>query len=367
MLAPFVATLVTTILCCFYASLACPATTSAIVHALLWPLALSGLLLIVQALGACAYHFAAERLSVERKEAVAWLCALGSAGPVAMIALISSFMTTPGSWLETLNIWDAVFNPTFIPALILHAAWGIALAGAAMLVVVNSPMQRLQPEAVRLERLSALTLWALVAAAPIAILYLMMLGKVYTTLAFSAHTTLIYFIGGLIATAMALAILFITAGVRRERIGFSGSLALLALLFIATGAFNLAQAGIRKPYTIAGYLYTNDIAVSEMQRLHREGVLPHANWIVPPGIDLRLVTREKRGEWVYAAMNYARYPATSLDNFRLRLAGLDRVAARTLITHLELLNPQIPPFAGSPEEVDDLAAYLQSRGEEGQR
>jgi hypothetical protein len=48
---------------------------------------------------------------------------------------IITFMLTPGAWLTTGKFWDAFFNPTFWPSLILRSCISVALAGLYSQVV----------------------------------------------------------------------------------------------------------------------------------------------------------------------------------------------------------------------------------------
>ena len=50
---------------------------------------------------------------------------------------ILSFQLTPGVWLESHAIWDAFFNPTFMPSLIYRTIAALVVGALASMVLVN--------------------------------------------------------------------------------------------------------------------------------------------------------------------------------------------------------------------------------------
>lgn len=55
--------------------------------------------------------------------------------PFVTFSAAISFLSTPGNWLQTGNLWDAVFNPSYILSLLHRAGAGMALLGALIIIL----------------------------------------------------------------------------------------------------------------------------------------------------------------------------------------------------------------------------------------
>jgi hypothetical protein len=355
LLLPSVVTMVLILGLWTYASLVRPALVSTIVHVFMWLLAIQAIAIILQNLAAYALSYHDDRLTPSRRTFISWIYTACAIIPVIVINVVASFMLTPGRWLATFNFWDALINPTFIPSLLLHIAWALVLGCTSLIVIINLSTDLTADEKHDLEKLSGKWMWVLAAAVPIAPLYLMAAAK-------DSPLMLV----GLALTLVVVLQFFVAQFLRSDRIGFTTSLTLMLILLTATASYDLAQARMRGPYDISGYLYSNGIAVADVEELKREGILANASWIVPHSINLARVPSPKRGQWIYQALRYEWYFGNDAKSLRQRIHGMDKAALRDYIQNIDRFDPSVPPFIGNPQELDDLVDYLLTspRGED---
>lgn len=351
---PFFASLVLGLFVWFYAALLLPSATSALIHQFMWLLAMQGFVLIVQAAAAYAYHTGWRVLTMRDHARWALIFAASSWFGVLTISEIASFILTPDAWLESFRAVDAYINPSFFPLLIVLTAWGVVLGSVAFTFIVQCLAGLTAGEKKLVLAKAARWLWTLAGALPVVILLLMVLED--APLARAAER----FAAGGMGTAVA--ILFIVLGKRESgnRIGATGAATAFALLVASTMAFHSGYVRLKDPYAIRNYIYTNDIALDAAPRMRREGILTYAHTIVPAGIDLSRVAARRRGEWVFRALRYGDYLGATGGRLRSELRGMAFDEARIIIEHLPVVDSAIPPFIGTPRELDDLTVFLTS-------
>lgn len=348
MLIPLIATVLLTAALGIYTTLANPTTASTLIHTFTWLLALSGISFTVQAVAAYAYHAGADILDRRQMRIVAYVHAASSWIPVISIAALISFSVTPGTWLTTYTFGDALINPTFIPTLILISIGALCLGSTLLALMTHLNEGFTADEKRDLEKLCRRPLWVLVIIVPLAPLLFMILPEGTGATPFLA--------GGIACLALFASLAIISS--KTGGLGLTGSFAATMVLVAAGTCFYSFQTTARTPYTIAGYIYSNDIAVADLPRLKREGLLSHAHWLVPQGADITTLPEHERGHWVYEAMGYGRYPAIELRRLSATIAGWNDERARNYVVGI-LIDPQrVPPFAGTPRELDDLIDYL---------
>jgi len=242
---------------------------------------------------------------------------------------ILSWQLTPGTWLETRNVWAGFFNPGFLPSLIFRTISAAAIASLAACTLVNAVAWYLGTMPADSRG------WATGGSVPMTLFLTMAVGS----------STLI----GLYAV---LAIL-------RQRLFVNGATAslLLALAFVATAGGEFVREGVRKPFTIREYLYSNSIARDGVAELRRRGSTaddpyPLRDEADYPNEQLVLGAKVFRAQCSVChtldGMNaVADLAATwSIDQRRLNIAQLQRT------------KPFMPPFAGPPAEVEAVVQLI---------
>jgi|GEM_PF-6674174 len=336
-----------------------PITTSTITHTLMWFFALQGIAFIVQATAALMFVHGWEKLPAKHHVTVSYIYAATSLIPVIVLAIIASFMTMPGTWVETFNIWDALMVPLAVPLFVISAAWGLVIGSALFMLVTNVTNKMTALEHDALERR---TLPALVIAA-ISVPFLPLVVMVMAPLNIEIPSAMSW---GLVLAAAALCFIVAARFVRRESLGFAGSLVTALVAMAAAAAVTQSVSAINAPYTIRNYLFNNEITVHDVPVLRRKGVLTDAVSIVPQGIDLTRTVSVQRGRWAFLASGYECNPSCTGERLMKLTNLLGKDAMRKVLREPSTLLLTIPPFMGTEDELDDLAEYLATTQEENQ-
>lgn len=271
---------------------------------------------------------------------------------------ILSWQLTPGRWLETHAVWDGFFNAGFWPSLVFRTISSAATAALAACVLVN-----LVPAFDRAERES---LVAICARPLILMLAMPLLGLWY--LATMPADSRGWVLGGSVPMTLFLTVaigcsllvgLYAGIAVLRHRLFMNGATAtlLLALAFVATAGGEFVREGVRKPFTVRGYLYSNAVRPADVARLRSEGCTAHDPYPVRdaasfPNDQLRLGMRVYRSQCsvchTLAGVNALPEltASWSLDQLRLNVAQLQRTKSF------------MPPFAGTSQELESLVQLL---------
>lgn len=335
-----------------------PAATSTLIHNFVWGWAIEWVFFIVEMAAALLYLGTWQSVSRSTHIRIGWIYFIGAYLSLVIINGIVTFMLTPGRWIETRAFWDGFFNPTYWPSLVLRTGICLLLAGVYGWLVAA----RLPDEPGRRRLVRYLSGWAIGGVALSALGLLWWQAKIpgdARVLVFPAGSLLQQtFLAGVVAIGL-LAILVAGIGYLFPRgFGLSAGMAALALAAIFFGAYERVREGVRKPFVIYGYMYSNGIRADEADRLNREGILSKAAWA---GIGLA-ATPTAKGEQVFRAQCQMCHSLDGYLAIKPLLAGQD---AEGLMAFLELLRagrPGMPPIVGTEEEIKSLAAYLASLG-----
>lgn len=271
---------------------------------------------------------------------------------------ILSWQLTPGEFHRTHSVWDGFFNPSFFPSLLFRTITSLTIAALAACLVVN-----LMPDLNRDERRSllhrAIHFLAPMAAMPLlAAWYFLTLpedsrewvlgGSVAMTLFFALGAACSLLIG-----AYALAALLI----RRLYMNAATSALLVALAFLATAGGEFVREGVRKPYTIREFLYSNSISEAEVARLREVGCTSINPYPVPRAAEYphpQLVL----GAQVYRIQCSVCHTVDGANGL-VHLAGhWTPTQLRMNIAKLQRTKPFMPPFAGTPQELEALVQWI---------
>jgi len=262
------------------AGLISPAAISALIHTYVWGWAIEWVFFILEIVAALAYYTTWDKISKGAHLLVGWLYFIGAYLSLVIINGIITFMLTPGRWLETNAFWDGFFNPTYWPSLLLrtgivilmatsfmffpalktgvdrragvlrYLAWwvvgGVLLSYAgyrwweAMLpATVRNLFSGAEPALATLASTRSLALWSLTAALVVGVVILIVAPRL-------ARST----------TAIVLAI----------------------AAFAFFGGYERLREGVRKPFLIHSYIFSNGLLVSDIEAINEEGVLTRSGW-----------------------------------------------------------------------------------------
>ncbi len=415
------------------AGLVAPGTISALIHTYVWGWAIEWVFFVVEIVAALVYYATWDKISKGAHLLVGWIYFIAAYLSLVIINGIVTYMLTPGRWLETYAFWDGFFNPTYWPSLVLRTGICVMMAVAFMVFtgLRSAPAAR--------DRIMRYLGWWMVAGTLVSYAgyrwWEAMLPETVNSLfrgAAPALETLAstrHFLLWSLTAALVLAVLILVAVPKLARPAALVVLALAAFSFF--GGYERLREGIRKPFLIHSYMFSNGLRVAEIQDVNASGVLARSGWAgwaasedpastgrqvfraqcaschtidgyqgirqaLPTVAEFRAVAAED-GAAVYEAECAACHGDVSADEMREMLPTPEEVDAdREMIAELNygmisgtlvrlsemgeayasadhsrmidtsgFDSPYMPPFVGTEEEMEALAAYLASLVDDG--
>ncbi len=348
-----------------------PAATSALIHSFVWGWAIEWAFFLLEVVTALAWYATWDRVRPRTHRLLIVLYAFAAYMSLVIIQGILGFMLTPGRWLATHGFWDGFLNPTYLPGLLLRTGVCLLLAGtyltlAALREKERDARTRLVRFLARIEvagvLLAAAGLFAWKWALPPDV-QANFLGEKPLIVALATGWRHLFFALG------ASALLALLAALAPRTIRLPQALFALAAAFGLLGGYERIREGVRKPFVIRGYMFSNGVLVSEVPQLNQDGILSKARWAEHAAGRDPL----SRGRAVFRAECASchtldgylsirkRTAAADADYLTLYLTALRDDGAKWTATPPEKPDyPFMPPFVGTDEELQLLVAYLDS-------
>ncbi len=324
-----------------------PAATEALIHNFVWAWATEWTFFVIEVAAAIFYYYGWEKMSARQHLILGWIYFVAAWLSLFVINGIIGYMLTPGAWLETGNVWDGFFNPTYWSSLWFRTGICIMLAGLyAQLIaggisdkIFKGKMSRMNTHWVIGGLLfAAVTGWWYWNSVPIET----------HNLAQSAMPAVMKQIwhvelhGGIM---LVLAVVFGYLLATRMNRGFAIVMMLNGLLFF--GAFEWTRESIRKPYAIYGYMYGNGIDVARTDELKADGLLAHMTYRTgDDGADLfRRSCRSCHTMNGYKAL-------------KPHFDGTDEMFVAGIVKGTHKLRGNMPLFLGTASDAEAIAKYI---------
>ncbi len=390
-----------------------PEATSTLIHNFVFGWAMEWVFFLVELTTIIVYYSTWDRIDPKLHLAVGWVYAGASAFTLIIINGILTFMLTPGdTWLrvagtgqEASKFWYAFFNPTYWPSLFLRACVCCALAGIWALITASRIDGNKNP-ALKTAMVQWSVKWlvpSFVATPFILIWYLWMVPASQQALltlgidtigsgTFSIITRIALLI--IVTSATIVGVAYFLAYRNPRDFNLSHAIAILLLALIATASGEYAREMLRKPYVIGGWMYSNGVRVPYVSRINQEGYLAHSMWVwnncnsahpwsnsvgdpeflAKPGFvayykctQVESTSSYSRGEAIFRGECGSCHTLNGYRPLAKLLAGRDRANITSFITMLHDYKPDspyrryMPPMAGSKQDIDDLADYLNAQ------
>jgi cytochrome bd-type quinol oxidase subunit 1 len=358
-----------------------PEATSTLIHNFVFGWAIEWVFFVVELTTAAVYYYTWNRIDSKLHLAVGWVYAGASFFTLAIINGILTFMLTPGdAWLsvagtgnEASKFWNALFNPTYWPSLLLRTCVCCSLAGIWALIsasrIDGSTLPALKSSLVKWS-----TKWLMPSFVAMPFLfawYLYMVPKAQRALltlgvdtigsgTFSTITRIALII--VITSATIIGVAYYLAYRNPVDFNTAHAVAILLLALIATGAGEYSREMLRKPYVIGRWMYSNGVRVNPVAvgiDVDPRGYLAHSNWVWN-GAD----SSYSRGEAIYRGECGSCHTLNGYRPLVTLLGGRDRTNIETFITMLHEYKPDspyhrfMPPMVGSKHDIADLANFL---------
>ena len=362
----------------FAIGLASPEATSTLIHNFVFGWAMEWVFFLVELSTVAVYYYTWNRIDPKLHLKVGWVYAGASAATLIIINGILSFMLTPGgTWLtvagtghEASKFWNAFFNPTYWPSLLLRTCVCCSLAGLWALITSSQIDGEKQP-ALKISTVRWSVKWlvpSFVAMPFLMIWYYMMVPASQQALltlgidtinagTFSAVTRMALVI--IVTSATIIWVAYYLAYRNPLDFNLSHAMALLLLALMATGAGEYSREMLRKPYVIGHWMYSNGVRVPYVNRINQQGYLAHSNWVWN-GSD----SNYSRGEAIFRGECGSCHTMDGYRPMRQLLSGRDRANIGSFVLMLHDYKPDMPyrrfmpPMVGTQQDVNDLTDYL---------
>jgi mono/diheme cytochrome c family protein len=362
----------------FAIGLANPEGTSALIHNFVFGWAMEWVFFIVELTTAAVYYYTWGRISDSLHLKVGWLYAASSFFTLVIINGILAFMLTPGdAWLavagtgqESSRFWQAFFNPTYWPNLVIRCLICASLAGVWALVTCSRIDGEKKPELkTAMVRWSANWLLPTFVLLPLAFVWylwtvpesqraLLQLGvSTIGTGMFTQVTRSLLIVG--VTSAIIVAVTYFFAWRTPVEFRFGQALVVVVLALFATAAGEHTRETLRKPYVIGRYMFSNGVRVATVDKLNAEGYLTRSLWTRQGG-DGKLA----RGEAMFRGQCMACHTANGYRSMRHLIGDRNREAIGNLLKLLHEYKQDspyrafMPRLAGTKDEIESLGDYL---------
>ncbi|MFN4243925.1 MAG: c-type cytochrome [Tepidisphaerales bacterium] len=279
-------------------------------------------------------------------------------GSLFWINGILSWQLTPGEWVETGSVWAGFFNATFWPSLFYRTIASLVIAGLVAAVVVNVMSDLTREDRTRLINHTARFMLPMLAMPLFGVWFIAAMPEDSRAWVLGGSVAMTLFMN-ITVGASALVGAYAVIGLWRQKLYINGATAtlLLALAFGATAGGEFVREGVRKPYTIREVLYSNAITPDQVARLREIGCTTNDPF------PLRDADRIPNPQLRLGALTFRNQCAVchtiSGVNGLTHLMGAWTVdQSRMNIAKLQWTKTFMPPFAGTPEELEGLVQYV---------
>jgi mono/diheme cytochrome c family protein len=340
-----------------------PTGISALIHNFMFFWAIEWVVFLVEIAIAFFYYYSWGRVSPQFHLQLAWLYYAISYLSLVIINGILTFMLTPGDWVHTRNVWDAVFNPSYLPSVVVRTAITCSLAGLFSIVTCA----RIREEGLRVRMLHYSAKWLM----PSFFLLPLCLYWYFTTLPPAVAALVQNGIANIgagnlsVMTRLLLLIMLLSVTIyvvsllgpyfNPRSFTFSFGLAILALGLVVTGATESVREMLRKPYVIYDYLYVNGTLKTAAADSSYYGILRQNKWV-----SARAITDENRvamGEELFRIQCQSCHTPSGYRSMTDLAHGWDRDFIYNRLASLTATN-LMPPFMGDDAERRALAEYI---------
>jgi mono/diheme cytochrome c family protein len=301
------------------------------------------------------YH---DRLSDRAAMGLLVIYAIAAWVSLFIINGILSWQLTPGRWLETHSVADGFFNPSFWPSLFFRTVVATTLAALAACVVVNTMSQLDREARASLIHRAAHLMLPMVVMPLLGVWFLAEMPPDSRSWVTGGSPAMTMFLVMSIVASLAIGA-YALVGLWLQRLYVNGATATLLLLlaFGATAGGEFVREGSRKPYSIRYVLYSNGIRPEEVSHLREVGGLLGDPF---PLRDAEGYPNEQvqRGALVFRRLCHVCHTVHGTNGLVELTGTWDADQMRMNIAKLQQTKPFMPPFAGTPAELEALVQFL---------
>ncbi len=331
-----------------------PRTIGAMVSEFQWIWATAWTFFCLAIVAGYAFYRVAARLDDRGRRTLLVMYVAASWGGLFWINGILSWQLTPGDWPATRSMWDGFFNPGFWPSLGFRTISAAATAALAACIAINL-MPTLSTEDRRTLVNRSAHLLAPMALMPIfGIWYFATMPEDSRSWVLGGSPAMTLFLA-LAGGSSALIGGYAVFGLLRRKLYINGATAtLLCLLaFGATAGAEFVREGVRKPYTVRGFMYSNGLTQEQAEQARREGAVKDDPYPLRDAKDYPNA-QLRRGAKVYRRLCASCHTWDGANGIDHLASGWSVEQRRINFAKLQMTKPFMPSFAGDAADVEAL-------------
>ena len=335
-----------------------PEATATLIHVFVWGWAIEWVFFIVEIAAAFIYYYGWDRLDPKTHLLVGWIYFGAAWASLLVINGILTFMLTPGRWIKTQTFASAYFNPGMLPSLVVRTAVCIALAGVYALITSSA----VADVALRNQVIAYAAKWLLAGTLIIpfaGIWYISTIPALAREISMGGAPAVTIFAGlSIFFSALVMAFTYFGPHQRPRHFNMVFAFLLAVLALSTTAVTEWVREAVRNPYIIYGYMYSNGIRVSDVERTREVGLLKSARWVRHHEVDPQAL--ERTGEEVYRVQCASCHTVDGYNSIRFAVKGWSWAMIDYQLAHLSSLKGFMPGFVGTDAERQALGAWLAS-------
>ncbi|KUJ96253.1 MAG: Cytochrome c family protein [Desulfonauticus sp. 38_4375] len=341
----------------FTISLLQPAATSFLIHHFVFFWATEWVFFLAEIIVLLLYYYGFKKLDSQKHILLAWFYFLFAWASLFFISGIIDFMLTPGKWLQSKNLWDGFFNPSFWPSIFFRTF--LALSIASIFGLVTASFKLKNEERVRMSRYYAkyivfFTILTFLAG----VWYYNILDQGLKNYIFKLTP---YYKNILDWFFYLTPLIIIVSCFYFSRLNgsFQKTLSLIMLILgiIYIGSFEFLREGARKPFIIYDYMYSNGIKVQDLEEVNKTGILAlNSYWL----------DKDRANNNLYLGKEIFKLECSSCHSRGGPLRDILKLTQKydnpfglvSQLTGQGKILKYMPPFSGTEREKKLLAEYI---------
>ncbi len=340
----------------FIIALVHPAATSILIHNFVFAWAIEWVFFLGEIVALLIYHYRFSKMNSDDHMKIGWLYFIFAWGSLFIINGILGFMLTPGNWLETGNMWDGFFNPSFWPSLIFRSCISFIMAGIFGLVTASFTKN---PD-IRKKAFQTCVKWMYL---PVILLFIS--GFWYSNIISSdSHENLFQFNASGITSVKFLLIfsilLFILGLWTLFRLSPTiqkvGSFIMIFIALGWMGSFEYSREIARKPFVLYDVMYSTGVTPEQIPEVNEQGILKYAKWS-----SIKEINEDNLVEAGKEVFRLECMACHTIGGYNQVKNKTKRLTERGILAHLSgqgKVNNYMPQFLGTDKEKEALAAYI---------
>jgi mono/diheme cytochrome c family protein len=342
-----------------------PPAIGSMLRVFFWPWFIEWVVFFLEVVVILVYYFTWHRWQGQGKTAHVRLgfvyVVLGSISAF-LITGILAFMLTSDGWPQNRSGWWAFFNPSMASQFFWRLAIAFAMGALFMLFYLvffhDAPREFLS---------RAASYYAKILIVPVAAMAVTGWWWFYTIPpGFRAHAKpsiliwvfaedIRWFWAFHIGAGVLLGVLILGA---RARSLLSVRIlvipATVVVLFVVA-EYERVREFLRGPYVMPGYMYANEVMLTEHELFQKDGMLSYAYWFHEMAPE---ATPEQEGAYLFAQNCGTCHTIGGKNDIRDRFAGRTERGIYVILGRTEQMVPWMPPFSGTEEERSRVSSFI---------